>query len=460
MKKIFALGLMLVALTLTNCAKNEEVAVAETTNFELFANADARTVNDGLSTKWASGDALTVCYIPTGGTTYTAKQFTLADATTGKFTGTATLTEGTYDWYAYYPYSSYIKDPKGTAGYMNVGAKAGAAQTQNGNNSMAHIAGSNYPLVGKTLNVASDEAPVITMSHVCSLIEFEVTNSLDKGIFVETIAFTSSEDIQGTYYTDWTGEETVLKGSGDGYVTATATLNVTNATAIAAGAKAKFYLAVKPHTVAAGKSLSLMLTANDGANNATLEKTITVANATTFAAGAIKTVGVNFNVAIEAPIVKAGMYVKLTAAPADWSGKYLIVMGDKKVHSKLNSKDFVAECTSTFDPASVTEIESEGMDAYAMTVAASSTSGKYTMKYPDGKYFSMVHNGSGSSTTAFDLTFEYTSSGVKIAGVPSGKTANYYLYTNTNNGTFFRCYVDKNGMSGYTFPTLYKFVEE
>ena len=459
MKKIFAMGLMLVALALTNCAKNDEIAVVEENNVNLYANVDARTTNNGLSTAWASGDALTVFYAVNGATTYSANtKFTVADAATGHFTGTATLAADTnYDWYAFYPYNTYMTDPKGSKGYFEVGAKAGASQTQKGNNSMAHIAGAYYPLTGKALNVASDEAPVLTMSHASSLIEFEVTNSLDKDIFIDSIAFTSSEDINGTYYFNWAGDEVVLTGSGPGYVAPTATLEVSNGEAIAAGAKATFYLAVKPHTVAAGNTLSIMVNANDGTNDGTFEKSINVTNATTFAAGTIKTIPVNYNTPIEAEVVKVGKYVKLTAAPADWSGKYLIVMADNKIHSALSGKDFAAVCTTTYDPSSVTEIDSEGMDQYAMTVAASTTAGKYTMKYPDGKYFSMIHNGSGSQTTAFNLGFAYTASGVEITGIPSDKTASYYLYANQKK--YFRCYVKKSD-ANYILPTLYKFVEE
>lgn len=462
MKKIFAMGLMLVALALTNCAKNNEVAVVEENNINLYANVDARTTNNGLSTAWASSDALTVFYAVNGATTYSANtKFTVADAATGHFTGSATLAADTnYDWYAFYPYNTFMTDPKGSKGYFEVGAKAGASQTQKGNNSMAHIAGAYYPLTGKALNVASDEAPVLTMSHATSLIEFEVTNSLDKDIFIESIAFTSSEDINGTYYFNWAGDEVVLTGSGAGYVSATATLNVSNATAITAGAKATFYLAVKPHTVAAGSTLGLMLTANDGTNSATLEKSITTSAASTFAAGTIKTIPVNYNTPIEAEVVKVGKYVKLTEAPADWTGKYLIIMSDKKIHSAISGKDFIAQCTTFYDPASVTEIPSADVDAYAMTVAASTTAGKYTMKYPDGKYFGITaKNSSGAVTTPMDITLEYTASGVKMSLVLSGTT--YYLYSNTSNAStpYFRCYTLKN-QSNYSLPTFYKFVEE
>ena len=54
MKKIFSLGLMLVALTLMNCSK-EEIATTVSTidgaNFELVAATESgRTANDGRST--------------------------------------------------------------------------------------------------------------------------------------------------------------------------------------------------------------------------------------------------------------------------------------------------------------------------------------------------------------------------------------------------------------------------
>ena len=71
----------------------------------------------------------------------------------------------------------------------------------------------------------------------------------------------------------------------------------------------------------------------------------------------------------------------------------------------------------------------------------------------------MQHNGCLLCDSAFDLTFEYTADGVKIGGVPADKDVTYYLYANTSNGAYYRCYVDKNGQSGYTFPTLYKLAE-
>ena len=84
---------------------------------------------------------------------------------------------------------------------------------------------------------------------------------------------------------------------------------------------------------------------------------------------------------------------------------------------------------------------------------------KYNMTFTDGKYFAMQHNGCLLSTTAFDLDFAYTTSGVKVSGYVAAKSATYILYHNSSNGNYYRCYVDKNGQSGYTLPTLYKLSE-
>lgn len=143
-------------------------------------------------------------------------------------------------------------------------------------------------------------------------------------------------------------------------------------------------------------------------------------------------------------------FVKVTSAPADWSGQYLIVFGTN-AHATLSSKDLVATVTNlNIDDD---EIDSTSdLDKAIMTVAKNGE--KYVMTYPDGKYFSMAKNSSGSSASKFDLSFEYTSSGVKISGVVSGTT--YILYSNSNGGNYFRCYTDKTGTAGYTLPTLYK----
>lgn len=82
------------------------------------------------------------------------------------------------------------------------------------------------------------------------------------------------------------------------------------------------------------------------------------------------------------------------------------------------------------------------------------------MTFADGSYFGMQHNGCKLMTSAFDLGFAYTDAGVKISGYVEAKSNTYYLYHNNSSGTsYYRCYVDKTGQSGYTLPTLYKLAE-
>ena len=201
MKKfILSLGLILVALNLTNCTKNEDVVLSVETkgDFAIYASTETRTANDGLNTVWATGDDLGVFHAVTDGTTYTKDgQFKLADVATGQFLGNVNGTldaDEEYDWYAMYPYSSYVPGPANVgSGYMTIGCAASATQTQTGNDSMAHVAGKNYPLVGKAYAVPANSSPALAMTHVATLLEFEVTNSLEEAITVSNIKFTAPD---------------------------------------------------------------------------------------------------------------------------------------------------------------------------------------------------------------------------------------------------------------------------
>ena len=257
------------AFTLTNCAKdiNEPQASAnDIPNFELIASvAETKTVNDGMKTNWVAGDAINVFHAVGETTTYTSDgKFTISadNLSAGKFLGTVSGLdpEKDYDWFAFYPYSSYIQTPANTgSGYMPVGSQSNEKQTQNGNNSMAHIAGANYPIAGYAVDVPGGSTPKLIMSHVSSLLEVVVTNAVDTPLEVSNVAFTAPTDIIGTYYINFTGEITPasFKSSGDTYVTNTAILNVKNGIALTKGESARFYLAVKPFEAAANSSLTV-----------------------------------------------------------------------------------------------------------------------------------------------------------------------------------------------------------
>lgn len=285
--------------TLTNCAKdvnNPQASVIETPNFELVASvAETKTANNDMKTNWVAGDAINVFHAVGKTTTYTNDgQFTISadNLAAGKFLGTANGIdpEEEYNWFAFYPYSSYITTPANTgSGYMPVGCKSNEKQTQNGNNSMAHIAGSNYPIAGYAIAVPGGSTPKLTMSHVSSLLEVVVTNTVDAPLEVSEITFTAPTDIVGTYYINFTGDitPTSFKDSGKGYVSPTAVLNVTGATALAKGESAKFYLAVRPFVAEANSELTLSVNG--------YPKTIKPSATSSFNAGKIKTLNFGYD---------------------------------------------------------------------------------------------------------------------------------------------------------------------
>ena len=300
-KFIISLGLIAMAFNLTNCVKNEEMTPSVETkgDFAIYAPV-SRTANDGLNTVWSTGDDLGVFHAVTDGTTYTKDgQFKLEDVATGRFLGNVNGTldsQEEYDWYAMYPYSSYVPGPANTgSGYMTIGCAAGASQTQTGNNSMAHVAGKNYPIVGKAYAVPAGSSPALAMTHVASLVEFEITNSLEEAFTVSSIQFTAPEAIVGTFYIDFTDIANIkAESSGANYTSSSATLNVTNGVAIAKGASAKFYLPVAPFTAKAGASLSVVVSATSESGSGAHEKTIALTNAVEFKSGKIKNVKVNY----------------------------------------------------------------------------------------------------------------------------------------------------------------------
>ena len=298
-KQIFSLGLMLAAtFTLTNCVKeNIQEPQSEGTPFEIQVSApEVKTVNDGMKTSWVANDEINLFHAVTESSTYVNDgSFVISEAGLAKGSFLGTLNgeldpEEEYDWFAIYPYSSYIKTPANTSsGFLTVGSDASGSQTQEGNNSMAHIAGKNYPIAGYANAVPAGSTPEISMAHVSSLVEVVVTNTVDEPLTVSDIIFNAPEDVVGTYYINFAGDITSASftSSGASYVSSSATLNVTNGSAIAKGESAKFYLAVKPFTAASGNELSLRVNG--------YEKKMTLASDVTFKAGKIKTLNFGYD---------------------------------------------------------------------------------------------------------------------------------------------------------------------
>jgi hypothetical protein len=305
MKNTFiSLGIALAAtLFLTDCTKqieNPSESESEGIPFEV-STVLTRTANDGMSTTWAKNDAINLFHAEAGTTDYSNDgKFAVDEGLTGTFSGTlATALDNakSYDWYAVYPYNSYLKNPKSknaalssNAGLTIIGAAADKTQNQAGNDSKAHLCDDACPLYGTVTNAGASETPSFEMKNLASVICIEVTNTLDEALTVNTVAFTSSEDIVGKYYIDFTGSDGPVFTSQN--VSSTASLNVTGGAAIAKDASAKFYLAIKPHTAASGSTLKLSVNGS--------EKTAKLTKDVTFNAGKIKTLKYSYATAATA----------------------------------------------------------------------------------------------------------------------------------------------------------------
>ena len=296
--KSYVLGALAVAaVALSGCSKND-AGMKEIGNKDFsvtLTGANTKTTNDGLATLWAANDAINLFHNQAGESEpvyLNDGKFTTSEAgATATFSGTLAeeIDESkAYNWYAFYPYTSQVETPANTSkGYVTVGSGAKLTQTQNGNNSTAHISGKNYPVAGVLSKIPGSENPVIQMKHLSSLVAVTVENQTDAPITVSSISMTADGvDIIGTYYIDFTQDPAVFTPSGDTYVSSTAVLVVNDGEEIAPKESAKFYFAVKPFVVNEGDMLTLMVSGSNGPE----EKIISAEKNYEFKSGKIKNI--------------------------------------------------------------------------------------------------------------------------------------------------------------------------
>ena len=321
MKKAFlTLGLAVAALTLTNCNKQEnDVPGLDGIQARIsLITEETKTVNDGMNTKWKSGDALSVWVADAAAPAvdYGANLKFDVDAESGTATGVVEELPASSNWYAVYPYDSHLVNPTASdgekrSGYITVGSRANAAQTQNGNDSKAHLAGSFMPLYGVASNVTG--TPSIVMKQVCGVIAVNVTNATNEPITVQSVKFTADNYIVGTYYMDFSSGEADLAPSGDNFVADWVELSVNGASPIAAGESAKFYIAVKPFS---GNIVSIGILSDKGESYKEAGNNLVPIEVS---AGQIKTVNYTFESAVEVPAKEYPYEESFAASQGDFT---------------------------------------------------------------------------------------------------------------------------------------------
>ena len=295
MKKIFAFaGLMTAAvISLTNCQPKElgtDVPVAgKTVLIKASMDADTKTTASGMSTLWAEGDKINLFY---GSSSYTSLgEVTIADGA-GTKQATFQVTDapsGSQKWYAIYPYSPKLETPASqTASYTYIGHSKGL--TQDGFDNTGALCGTACPLYGIAEGPAEDVN--ISMKHLSSAIELNLTNSTGKEIIVNKVTVTASEDIVGSYYIAFASGTPEYTPS-EGYVNSSAVVNLEDST-LGNGESGKVYLAVKPFTQSSSEPFTVKInaTVNGDPAETTIELHPSGAQCV-FTAGKMKQVNVN-----------------------------------------------------------------------------------------------------------------------------------------------------------------------
>lgn len=440
---VYAAGLMCLALSITDCQKElvDQTTPASEPNFELFAQpVTTKTANDGLDTKWVAKDAINVFHAEAGSTLYVSdNKFTVKDIETGRFDGTVSKSlsaDKSYDWYAFYPYSSYNKTPAGiskdTFGYTTIG---GTSQTQTCNGSRAHLAGESCPLYGIASNIASDKVPSIEMNHLTSVIKVSVTNNSGEDLTVSSVSFTGTEDIVGTYFINFAASPVSYKSSGNAYVSSTASLTVSNGEALANGSSADFYIALKPFTAKTGSTLKLAVNG--------YEKTLTLKNDITFTAGHIKPLNFNYDTKL--------VWTLVSDANTLAAGDKLVIASNtkRKVASSLSS-GYLKEESATFSSDNLT-IESLPSSALVLTLGGAS--GNWTLANGNGLLLGATAAKKlafGDGTTLWSISITNTGT----TTIQNGTSSNGRLLHNVNSARFTTYTSDAN--AAMLLPQIYR----
>lgn len=423
--------LLVAATVMCVCGCEAEFKEADSPKGERYtitaSCADTKTVSDGMSTKWSSGDELAVIYPSGSKTAVSCFSYEGGDS----FTGELTNPTKSGSWYAVYPYAAAISDP------AKVGVNFPAASAQSGNDSMAQLAGEGFPLWGSA--TAEGEVPSFTMNQFASVVRFVVTNREDSPIRITGISFTAPADIAGQFSADITGSEpefTAVSASKK------ATLTVSDGSEIASGASASFYMGLKPFE--ATGAYNITITATVGGKTQKCVKDI-AGMKMAMGAGKVNTLKLGFTVTPE----PKDCYEIVTAEPESWNGTYLIVSADDK-------KAFIPVQGASPNSASVTvtdgKIISDGtVDEYAVTIEDAGKvhpaskenleaynikkGSKYMMFSQEVIYFESSEKHSNSSGTyTYYHTLKYDG-GVQLVSAQTMTTSNYY-YMVCNGSTF------------------------
>ena len=417
-----------------------------------------RTTNDGNSTLWAEGDALSVIHSKVGDDTFWSSRFGYSGG--NSFQGSVSRLSSSNDWYAVYPYM----EENNAANEIHLDFPT--RQVQVGNDNKSHFSGEQFPMFGKKTGVSRSDELSLSMKNVLSAAGFKVKNTEDYPIVVKEIELTSSSYIAGGFKMDLTSEEPVFTAESG---SKTVRLVVTDGEAIASNEFAQFYMAIAPFDIPAGGSFEIKVVAENASNpgtNVVYYHTYELTDGASFVSGIIKTVNVNFDDdSSQDPDPGTAGEVELEVGEQPEDGVYLLVYKHGETSMAFAAFD---EYKSQKYAIPVTVVDNqvlpqEGIDLsrFAITIENAGIEhpndaghDAYNVKNSEGKFIFHASGGSGdaylriqdtnvlmnSSTNtevAYYHTFVQTADGVQILSSGSQSGFNQYLLAYTSANGFY-----------------------
>ena len=417
-----------------------------------------RTSNDGNSTLWSEGDAISVIHTTTGGNTFWSSWFGFYGG--NMFQGSVNRLSSSNDWYAVYPYV----EENTAANEIHLDFPTRQVQVGNGNKS--HFSGEQFPMFGKTKGVSRTDELSISMKNLLSAAEFKVTNTEDYPIVVKEIELTGPSYIAGSFKVDLTSDDPVLTAKSG---SKTVRLVVTDGEAVVSGENALFYMAIAPFDIPAGGSFEIKVVAENASNpgtNIVYYHTFELASGTSFTSGLIKTINVSFDDdSSQNPDAGSAGEVELEVGEQPEDGVYLLVYKHGETSMAFAAFD---EYKSQKYAIPVTVVDNqvlpqEGIDLsrFAITIENAGIEhpndaghDAYNVKNSEGKFIFHASGGSGdaylriqdtnvlmnSSTNtevAYYHTFVQTADGVQILSSGSQSGFNQYLLAYTSANGFY-----------------------
>lgn len=406
--------------------------------------AGTRTSNDGNSTLWSEGDAISVIHSATGGNTFWSSWFGFYGG--NMFQGSVNRLSSSNDWYAVYPYV----EENIAANEINLTFPS--RQVQTGNSNKSHFSGEQFPMFGKKTEVARADELSLSMKNLLSAAEFKVTNTEDYPIVVKEIELTGPSYIAGGFKVDLTSDEPVLTAESG---SKTIRLVVTDGEAVASGENALFYMAVAPFDIPAGGSFEIKVVAENTSNpgtNIVYYHTYELTGGTSFSSGSIKTVNVNFDDdSSQNPDAGSAGEVELEVGEQPEDGVYLLVY-----ENGANSMAFAAfdeyKSQNFAIPVVVADgvvLPQDGIDLARFAVEIENTGMEhpndaghdaYNVRNSEGKYvFYATAGGTYEGTDAFHIM---DSNEMDVQGT----TYQYYhTFMQTEDGVRIVCSINTGG---------------